>query len=274
MDLSQTISETIKRGVGRSPSLALILGSGLGDFAGTLDDVVSVKTTSLEGYPATSVQGHAGRLVFGRINGTDGNRKDILMFQGRIHLYESGDLFKAVFPVLIAWKLGIRRLIITNAAGAMNPLFSAGDLMVIRDTINTTFKNPLRAIDLKGLCNNNFHHSYLSNVLIQKVISIALDLKIPLRQGLYCWVKGPSYETTAEIRMLRRMGGDVVGMSTVPEIMLASSLGMECVGISCITNMSTGLRQTKLSHKEVTSSADGIQEHFTTLLTALIRELS
>ncbi len=273
MDLAHNISNSIKSIVDRKPSIGLILGSGLGEFAETLDDRVSIPTSSIEGYPTISVEGHAGELVFGKLIGKDGMKKDILAFKGRLHFYESGDLSEAVLPIRVARELGIRRLIITNAAGGMNPLFSAGDLMLIRDFINTTFENPLLTIDTKYRQNNDFHESYLSDLLIQKALSVARELRISLRQGTYCWVKGPSYETAAEIQMLRRMGGDAVGMSTVPEIIVASHLGIECVVISCITNMATGLSMKKLSHNEVTETAKRVRKHFSELITALAIEI-
>ena len=264
----------IKRPDDRHPTLGLILGSGLGDFAGTLDEPIVIETSAIEGYPASSIIGHAGHLVFGKIAMHGGTKKDILVFQGRIHFYETGDLSKTLFPILTAYELGIRRLIITNAAGGMNPSFSAGDLMLIQDFINTTPENPLRQFFGTHRDIKDFSHPLLSTTLAEKVKSIALDLGIALRMGTYCWVKGPSYETVAEIQMLRRMGGDAVGMSTVPEIIAAKRLGIECVGISCITNMSTGLTPGRLSHHEVTETANRVQENFTRLISALAREIA
>ncbi len=146
--------------------------------------------------------------------------------------------------------------------------------MLVQDFINTTNENLHLIMGPKHQYDNNFNRSYLSNLLIQKTLLIAQELEIPLRRGTYCWVKGPSYETAAEIQMLRLMGGDVVGMSTVPEIIAASHLGIECVVISCITNMATGLSQTKLSHNEVTETANRVKKHFIKLITALAGEIA
>jgi purine-nucleoside phosphorylase len=274
MVLSQDISIGIKKPDGRNPRLGLILGSGLGDYTATLDDQIVVETSTIDGYPDSSVPGHEGKLVFGKIGMPDGTKKDILVFQGRIHFYETRDLSKTLIPIVVAHKLGIRRLIITNAAGGMNPLFSAGDLMLIQDFINTTSENPLFGLTANYRKINDFDHIILSNFLIDRARSIANDLGIALRVGIYCWVKGPSYETAAEIQMLRRMGGDAVGMSTVPEIIAAKRLGIDCVAISCITNMSTGLSAVPLSHHEVTATAHSVQENFTRLISALAREMA
>jgi purine-nucleoside phosphorylase len=270
----QDISIKIKKPEGRNPLLGIILGSGLGNYAGTLDDPITIDIADIEGYPGSSVQGHAGKLVFGKIPLQDGEKKDILVFQGRIHLYESGDVTKTLIPIILAHQLGVRRLIITNAAGGMNPLFSAGDLMVIHDFINTTYENPLRGLGVNYHKNNLFNTVLLSDFLIDKTRSIASEVGIPLRVGTYCWVKGPSYETVSEIQMLRRMGGDAVGMSTIPEIIVAHHLGIDCVAISCITNMSTGLSSVPLTHHEVTATAQGVQENFSRLISALAREMA
>ncbi len=274
MVLFQDISTNIKKPDGRNPQLGLILGSGLGDYAETLDDQIVVETTTIEGYPGVSVQGHEGKLVFGRIRMPNGTKKDLLVFQGRIHFYETNDLSKTLFPIVVAHQLGIRRLIITNAAGGMNPLFSAGDLMLIQDFINTTSENPLFGLTANYRKINDFGHNFLSDFLIERTRLIANDLGITLRVGTYCWVKGPSYETVAEIQMLRRMGCDAVGMSTVPEIIAAKRLGIDCVAISCITNMSTGLSAVPLSHHEVMATAHSVQGNFTRLISALAREMA
>ncbi len=252
-------TETLK---GFSASkLGLVLGSGLGDFASRVAHPAFIETSEIPHFPVSTVPGHRGRMVFGKIGGTR-----ICVLQGRVHFYESGELEQVLYPIRLFARLGIRTLIVTNAAGGVNPGFSPGDLMMITDQINLTFEKPVEAARVR-------HRETFDRGLREVIRDVAGTKGIPLRSGVYCGVKGPSYETAAEIRMVRRLGADAVGMSTVNEVSLATSLGMRVAGISCITNLSTGISGEKLSHAEVTDVAAGVRQKFGELLGGVIREL-
>jgi purine-nucleoside phosphorylase len=213
------------------PRIAVVLGSGLGDFADTLASPTSINTSDIPHYPRSSVVGHQGRLVFGTLGTTS-----LLAFQGRVHFYETGSLETVLYPIRIAHLLGITTLIVTNAAGGVNRSFRPGDLMLITDQLNLTFEDPLRS----ALWPRRSIRNDLYDLDLQRVITAAAGrLHLKLRKGVYCGVKGPSYETAAEVRMVGRVGGDAVGMSTINEVSLAATLGMREAGISCITNFAT-----------------------------------
>lgn len=249
------------------PSLAIILGSGLGDFANRLKKKVTIPVEDIPYYPRQTVEGHNGKLIFGMINS-----KHLLAFQGRIHFYEVGDLSKVLCPIYIAHGLGIRKLLITNAAGGVNRQFRPGDLMLITDQINLTFENP--RTDFFGNRFGTHIHRELYNAKFQSLIAqVASERVITLRRGVYCGVKGPSYETAAEVEMIRRIGGDAAGMSTVNEVILAAKLGMLVAGVSCITNLATGITSSPLSHREVTEVAKRVKKRFASLLTGVIQRL-
>lgn len=241
-----------------TPTIGVVLGSGLGDFADSLVDRIAIPTAEIPGYPRSTVEGHKGQIVFGSLGG-----KALLVFQGRIHFYESGDLDTVVYPIRVAKELGIRSIILTNAAGGLSRTFSPGDLMVITDHINFTFER------LKGFMSSTNRHVY-SERLIRQAEEAAHSAGITIRKGVYVGLKGPSYETASEVEMLARCGGDAVGMSTVFEASLAASLGMEVLGISCITNLGTGISSQKLSHAEVTEVGNRVKTVFSTLLSETI----
>ncbi|MBI5214262.1 MAG: purine-nucleoside phosphorylase [Ignavibacteriae bacterium] len=244
------------------PKVAIVLGSGLGDFADSLSNKIAIDTSSIPHYPVSTVEGHKGKLVFGRIGKTE-----LLAFQGRVHFYETGTLNTILFPIQVARALGVKTLIVTNAAGGVNKQFNPGDLMLITDQINLTFESPLRG----KTPSKQIRSSFLYDVLLQEIIyKTALQHSLPLQRGVYCGVKGPSYETAAEIEMIRRIGADAVGMSTVNEVSLAHALGMKIAGISCITNYATGIKDLKLSHAEVTETANLAKKKFTLLLKSII----
>ncbi|HUL44449.1 MAG TPA: purine-nucleoside phosphorylase [Bacteroidota bacterium] len=251
-----------KRTVER-PRLAIILGSGLGEFANTLENATVIPTSAIPHYPKSTVPGHGGKLVFGRL----GSIK-VLAFQGRVHFYETGDIETILYPIRVAWVLGIRTLIVTNAAGGIGSELRPGDLMVITDQINLSFERPYT------IGSERARGKALYDESLRKTIEgVAEDRRIAIAKGVYCGVKGPSYETAAEIRMARHIGADAVGMSTVNEVSLASRLGMRVAGISCITNLSTGISDQKLSHHEVTEVANLVKHSFTSLLEGVIREI-
>jgi len=255
------------------PVIALILGSGLGEFSKNINVISSVLASEIPNYPVSSVQGHTGRLIFGYLKKDFSQSMPLLIFEGRVHYYEMGSLDRAIFPVIIAHHIGIRKLIITNAAGGLNSCFSAGDLMLIKDLFNLTFLQP----HFKNIMHRFPNYSpkeYFDHKLQEIFLQSAIHLKIPLQQGTYCWLKGPSYETPAEIQMLKRLGVDAVGMSTVPEIYTSHSLGMKTVGISLISNLAAGISQNKLSHAEVTVTANNVKERFSELMEKVILSIN
>ena len=249
------------------PRLAVVLGSGLGSFADQVSVLQTVRSSEIPSYPVSSVQGHAGRLVFGRIQTGTRTSVPLLLFQGRVHFYETGSIERVVFPIALAQKLGVRKLIVTNAAGGINTKFRPGQLMLIKDQLNLARRYPFIP---HSAWQNEGIGCGLDEGMQRLIRESARDLKISLQEGTYCWLGGPSYETAAEITMLRTLGVDAAGMSTIPEIYNARSLGIKVAGISLISNMATGLSSTRLSHKEVTETADRAQASFSLLLKEVI----
>ena len=260
----------IKSQIDVHPNTGVILGSGLGDFGEMLVDKTSIDTKDIPHYPVSSVEGHAGRLLFGKIKSANQSSSDLMVFQGRIHFYESNDAKTVAYPIEVAHGIGIKKIIITNAAGGVSPQFIPGDLMFIKDYMNLSFENPLNGNVSEEVrtCRPEF-----SPKLLAKAKAIALENKIPFKEGVYCWTKGPSYESSAEIRMMRAWGADAVGMSTVPEVIVAASYGIEVLGISCITNFATGLTSEKLAHAEVTEVANKVKNNFTELVSKIVLQL-
>ncbi|HLP17282.1 MAG TPA: purine-nucleoside phosphorylase [Bacteroidota bacterium] len=253
------------------PKIALVLGSGLGDFGDHLTGTIALSANEIPHYPTSSVQGHAGRLLFGMLENGGRRSAQLVVFQGRVHFYECADLHKVVYPIHVAQALGAELLLVTNAAGGINRLFTPGDLMFIRDYINFTGENPLVG-EPDVLLRRNVPS--FDPGLLAMAKRVAETNRIQTREGVYCWTKGPTYETAAEIRMMTAAGADAVGMSTAPEVMVAAQCGMKTLGISCITNMATGISKEKLSHVEVTETANMVKKNFTKLLTEILFELS
>jgi purine-nucleoside phosphorylase len=251
-----------------SPSIAIILGSGLGKFADTLSAKISINTSQIPHYPVSTVEGHQGRLVFGSIN-----KVPVLAVQGRTHYYEGHAIADVAYVVRLMAKLGIKLLIVTNAAGGVNPYFKPGDLMIITDHINFMFKNPLRGLQLPSESRwtdmQNSYDSKYSEIIEQ----VGLRMNIPLKRGVLFVSIGPTYETAAEVKMARRFGADAVSMSTVPEVITARANQIKVVGISCITNLATGLGSAQLSHNDVTDVASRVTSKFQRLLTEAIAVL-
>ena len=246
-----------------SPTTGVILGSGLGNYADSLPNSTSIDTLTIPNYPVSSVEGHKGRLVFSTTSGTR-----VLTLQGRVHFYESNDAESVLFPIYVAHQLGVRTLIITNASGGINRAFSPGDLMVISDQIDLT----TIALPHSGEGAPARRPLYDMKLFVQ-VLEIGQRNAIPLKSGVYVGLKGPSYETAAEIEMIRRLGGDAVGMSTVLEVSLAASLGMKVIGVSCISNLATGITNRKLSHAEVTEVGNKTKDRFARLIGMIIEGL-
>ena len=239
----------LKENVEIKPEIGIILGSGLGDVVNLLSDKQIISYKDIPHFPCSNVVGHEGNLVFGKVNNLN-----VVIMQGRTHYYDGKGFDPVVYPIYVFKLLGIDKLIITNACGAVNENFKPGDLMLITDYINLLGINPLIGDNNEdfGPRFPDMSESY-SKELISKVKSIS---NIPLQEGVYAFFNGPCYETAAEIRAYKMMGADVVGMSTVPETIVANYMGIKVLGISCITNMATGLAKEKHSHKEVLEVAN------------------
>jgi purine-nucleoside phosphorylase len=262
----QEAAQYIRSRIPHVPDLAIVLGSGLGDFAGTLDDPVSMPYGELPHWPASRVIGHEGRLVAG----TSGGRT-IAALAGRCHVYEGHDLKTVTFAVRALGLLGVKMLLLTNAAGGVNTSFTQGALMVIDDHINLIGSNPL-----VGTNDERFGPRFpdMSEVYSRRLRAVADEagktLGLALPHGIYVALLGPSYETPAEIRFLRTIGGDAVGMSTVPEAIAARHMKIEVLGISCITNMAAGVLPQPLDHNEVMETARRVRGQFMALLREVI----
>lgn len=252
------------------PDTAIILGSGLGEFANRLNIIKSFCTIDLPSFPTATVPGHKGMIHFAEYNG-----KKILLYQGRIHLYEGYHISDCILPVFLSKKLGCKNIILTNAAGGIKPGLIPGSFMLITSFITIQVKRELtKLIRLATIDERNklldFPSSYL-NIIIRQA---AGEEEISLKEGTYYYVKGPSYETPAEIEMIKRSGGDAVGMSTGHEAIFASYLGMKTAAISCITNYASGISQNKLSHEEVTVTANRTKTSFERLIKRIIQNIS
>jgi purine-nucleoside phosphorylase len=255
---------------GRSlPETAIVLGSGLGDFADTLQESVVTPYTALPHWATSGVVGHAGRLVVGNVHG-----RRIAALSGRVHFYEGHDMATVVFATRVMGRLGVKQMILTNAAGGINTGFAQGALMIIDDHINMMGSNPLigRNDERLGVRFPDMSEVY-SRRLRQVADEAARAKGIATTHGVYVAVHGPSYETPAEIRYFRTIGADAVGMSTVPEAIAARHMGMEVLGISCITNMAAGVQPQPLVHDEVMETARRVRGSFISLLEGIIERL-
>ena len=254
---------------GAAPDVAIVLGSGLGDFAEGLTGAMATPYGEIPNWPASAVIGHAGKLVVGTLAG-----KRVAALSGRAHYYEGHDLRTVTFATRVMWLLGVRTLILTNAAGGINTAFKPGTLMVIDDHINLLGSNPLIGPNEDRF---GFRFPDMTEVYSKRLRDIA-DTAAKAREvyvahGVYVAVHGPSYETPAEIRFLRTIGADAVGMSTVPEALVARQMRMEVLGISCITNPAAGVLPTPLHHDEVMEVAHRVKGEFTSLLEGIIERL-
>jgi purine-nucleoside phosphorylase len=247
----------------------MILGSGLGDFADTLENRRVIPFTDIPDFPAATVPGHTGAFVFGTKHG-----KSVVCLQGRLHYYEGHPMDVLTMPVRIMAKLGVKLLVLTNAAGGVNKDYRPGDLMLISDHINYSGSNPLIGVHEEefGPRFPDVTDLYSANLRL-KVKLAAVEAGIGLRQGVYMMFSGPSYETPAEIRMARILGADAVGMSTVPEAIVAAQCGIRCLGVSCITNLAAGVSPHKLSHSEVIATAAMVHDKFHNLVDLILREI-
>ena len=262
-------SDFIKGKIGDfKPEIGIILGSGLGELADEYCDI-AIPYTEIPGFEASTVSGHKSRLVFANING-----KKVVMMQGRFHFYEGHSIQKVVFPVKVMKKLGVKTLIVTNAAGGVNPDFKPADLMIITDHINHMGVNPLIGPNDSGM---GERFPDMSEVYTKKYVKLAENigekLGIKLQKGVYIALTGPSYETPAEVRMARIIGADAVGMSTVPEAITASWAGMNVIGLSCICNSAAGVSTVGLSHADVIKAAGEAKDKFIKLVNEIIKEI-
>lgn len=266
MGLYEQVQETVQAIRARAgavvPKVGLVLGSGLGDFAEGLERKVVIPYSELPHFPCSSVPGHAGRLVVGELAG-----EPMVALQGRVHTYEGYSAAQVAYPARVLCALGIRSLVVTNAAGTVNAAFRPGDLMVITDHLNLSGANPLVGPNDERL---GPRFPDMSTAYAPALRSLLLEsgqrVGVALRQGVYAVLSGPSYETPAEIRMLRVLGADAVGMSTVPEVIVANHMGVRVVGVSCITNLAAGLGDKPLSHEEVAETAGRVRGAFARLL--------
>lgn len=251
------------------PKVGLILGSGLGVLADEIEQPVKIKYSEIPAFPESTVEGHAGQLVIGELEGFP-----ILAMQGRFHYYEGYELDKVTFPVRVMKELGIEELIVTNAAGGVNPSFAPGDLMLITDHINLAGANPLIGPNDEHL---GVRFPDMSTAYCQQMRNFAKKaaekVDLILQEGVYVWNSGPSYETPAEVRMIQRLGGDAVGMSTVPEVIVARHAHMNVLGISCISNMAAGIMDQPLSHDEVIETTEKVKEQFINLIKEILKIL-
>lgn len=250
------------------PEIGLVLGSGLGDLAEELSEATAISYKDIPHFPHSTVTGHKGRLVYGMLHG-----KKVVAMQGRFHYYEGYSMQDVTFPIRVMKALGIHSVGLTNAAGGVNEQFAPGDLMVITDHINYMSQNPLIGPNNEDLGPRFPDMSAAYDKDYQELIKRnANELNIPLQEGVYMGFSGPTYETPAEIRMARTLGADAVGMSTVPETIVARHAGMRVFGISCITNLAAGM-QANLNHEEVVETTQRVNETFRELVKRVVQEI-
>lgn len=269
----QTIKETaqfIRAKVSDIPKTAIILGTGLGELVSHIEITEEIPYSEIPNFPVSTVEGHSGKLIFGKL----GNKR-VMAMQGRFHFYEGYDMKQVTFPVRVMKELGISTLFVSNAAGGMNPDFKIGDIMIINDHINLFPENPLRGKNYNELGPRfpEMSEPY-SQRLIADALKVADEAGIKVHQGVYVGTQGPTFETPAEYRYFRRIGGDAVGMSTVPEVIVARHAGIEVFAISVITDLGglEGVEPEKVSHEEVQLAAAAAQPKMTAIMTGLINE--
>jgi purine-nucleoside phosphorylase len=259
------------------PTVGLILGSGLGSFADKLAGRTAIPFDRLPGFPASTIVGHAGNLVYGR--GGEGAATpatvEVLAMQGRVHFYEGHEMARVAFPARAMIAAGCKTLIITNAAGGIDPALKAGEIVILRDHLNLLPVSPLRGPNDESIGPRFPDMSEVYDGRLRQIAEKAgAELGWTLRQGVYAALPGPAYETPAEVRMLRVLGADMVGMSTVPEAIVAMHMGARVLGLSCVTNLAAGLTPNKLSHTEVTETAARVRDQFERLLARILAKLA
>ncbi|QTH44774.1 purine-nucleoside phosphorylase [Cohnella sp. LGH] len=271
--ITQTMIEEaaafIRRTTDIQPEIGLILGSGLGVLGDELEDAVTIPYEDIPHFPVSTVEGHAGELLIGKLQGCN-----VMLMRGRFHMYEGYEPERTALPVRVMKALGVGKLLVTNAAGGINLDFAAGNLMLIADHINLTGKNPLIGPNDNAL---GVRFPDMSEAYSKRLRSIAKetakDLGFELKEGVYVGLLGPNYETPAEIRMLRTLGADAVGMSTVSEVIVARHSGIEVLGISCISNAAAGILDQPLSHEEVMETTERVKEQFLSLVLTVLPKM-
>lgn len=269
MDMIQKCVEEIRKRTMVIPEIGIILGSGLGDYADNIEDKMCIPYGELPNFPVSTVSGHSGQFVIGKIHG-----KMVIAMQGRVHYYEGYSQRQITLPVRIMKHLGIKKMVITNAAGGVNEKFEPGTLMMISDHINYSGSNPLLGENMDELgprfpdISNTYPKEYRS-----RLKELAASQGISLKEGVYMMFSGPCYETPAEVRMARAVGADAVGMSTVPEAIVCAHMGIPVLGISCITNLAAGILDQPLDHEEVIETADRVKKIFIQVLDTAISEV-
>jgi purine-nucleoside phosphorylase len=261
---AQLVRQRLK---GRRPSIAVVLGSGLGFLAERVEDPVIIPYEDIPGFPLPTVQGHSGQLVSGRLAG-----KEVLVQSGRFHMYEGHSATTCALPTRVFGSVGVQTLVVTNAAGGVRRTFAPGTLMLIADHINLTFRNPLTGAVFPGEERFPDMSDPYDRNLRGLARRVAASRQIALDEGVYAGLLGPTYETPAEVRMLDRLGADAVGMSTVIEVIAARARGISCLGISTVTNAAAGLSATKLSHKEVMEAAEAVKDRLAGLIEGILAE--
>lgn len=258
--------DSVKDRIPFAPDVALVLGSGLGDYADHIQVEAAIDYHEIEGFPVSTVPGHKGRFVFSHIEGVP-----VVLMQGRVHYYEGYAMTDVVLPIRLMKLMGARSLFLTNASGGVNFDFAAGDLMLIRDQISSLVPSPLIGSNLDELGPRFPDMSHIYDEDLRSLIrECAAELDIPLREGVYVQFTGPAYESPQEVRMCRILGGDACGMSTACEAVAANHMGMKICGISCISNLACGMTDQPLSHKEVQETADRVAPRFRELVTRAI----
>jgi purine-nucleoside phosphorylase len=271
-NLKERIEETkqfLQNLIGEKPQIGLVLGSGLGVLANEIEDATVIAYDKIPNFPVSTVEGHASELIVGNLQG-----RRVITMKGRFHYYEGYDLDAVTFPIRVMQALGIAKLLVTNAAGGINTEYEPGNLMLIRDHINFTFRNPLIGPNDNELGSRfpDMSEAY-SAKLRDMAHQVAEGEGISLREGIYIGVIGPSYESPAEIRAFRTLGADAVGMSTVPEVIVARHAGIEVLGISCISNMASGILAQPLTHEEVMETTELAKHQFLSLVKGIIAKM-
>lgn len=262
-------AEFIKQKIDGNPEVGLILGSGLGVLAEEIENPIIIPYHDIPEFPVSTVEGHAGQLVIGHLGG-----KKVVAMQGRFHYYEGYSMEKVTFPVRVMKLLGVEQLIVTNAAGSVNESYVPGDLMIITDHINLMGNNPLIGMNEErfGPRFPDMSEAY-NKELRAKAKKVATKIGLDVKEGVYIGNTGPTYETPAEVRMARTLGGDAVGMSTVPEVIVARHSGMKVLGISCLTNMAAGILDQPLSHVEVIETTEKVKSSFLEFVKSIVKDL-
>ena len=262
----QETASWLKARMTTNPTTAIVLGTGLGQLASEITDTLEFPYAEIPNFPVSTVEGHTGKLIFGKLGGVD-----IMAMQGRFHYYEGYSMKEVTFPIRVMYELGLKTLFVSNAAGGMNPAFKIGDLMVITDHINMFPEHPLRGKNFPtGPRFPDMHEAY-DTKLIRLASQIAKEKGIRLVYGVYTGVQGPTFETPAEYRMYRTLGGDTVGMSTVPEVIVANHCGIRVFGVSIVTDLGGFDVPVEVSHEEVQEAANKAQPIMTELMREMIK---